>query len=525
MQLGQHRAQAIPFWCSILLACCMFVGLPACSDGSQNAAENAALAEQALASNDLRTARSAIIAAIQERDDILAYHLLRGRIELASGSPSAAYDAYSDARALDAANSEALLAVAQLGLTTGNLQQSFDATEEILILAPGNLDALLIRGIHAIVRRNYPEALEFGEKILAIAPGHEGGVILKSRALFMSRKPREALSALDEITGSAADSEPAALTRLEIFRALRQPRDLSAEFTRLRELRPKDAALAVDEANFRFKMGERQSAHQLLTNVMAATDTDAERAESASALWGEYGLQDLPSDALTRINRSGSTAARQTLARLLIRLDRVPETAATLRALPESSRSALQARYLAMIGKSADARRLAEALLSRDSTNCDALIAVSESALALGQNESALRYAQQAAAECPVQPAGWMAAANAYKQLERDGGVSRVYVQALDTNKQSTELTAAYSNWLASEGRSREAVAMARRLTRYAPALISAWTLYGELCRRFDPTCISAAEAGMENAKTLFGIDLPPGTPPPNGLFGRLVER
>ena len=107
----------------------------------------------------------------------------------------------------------------------------------------------------------------------------------------------------------------------------------------------------------------------------------------------------------------------------------------------------------------------------------------------------------------------------------REGGVNRVYAQALDANKQSSPLTAAYARWLVSVDRPREAIAMARRLTRYAPALISGWRLYGDLCRRFDRTCSAEAAAGMANAQTLFGIDLPPGTPPPNGLFGRLVQR
>ena len=100
-----------------------------------------------------------------------------------------------------------------------------------------------------------------------------------------------------------------------------------------------------------------------------------------------------------------------------------------------------------------------------------------------------------------------------------------MFAQALDANKQSAELTRAYADWLVADGRSREAVAMTRRLTRYAPALMNGWRLYLELCRQHDQRCVAEAERGLDNASTLFGIDLPPGTPPPNGLFGRLIER
>ena len=226
------------------------------------------LAQQALAGNDLRTAREAIAAAIEDRDDVVEYHLLRGRIELAAGSPGAAFNAYNDALGLDATNGEALLNVAQLGLSTGHLRDSLEATEHVLTLAPDNIDALLLRGIHAIIKRNYPEAIEFGDRILALSPGHEGGTILKSRALFMSAQPEEALAVLEEISGSAVDSVAAALTRLEIYRALRQAEKLGPEFVHLRKLRPDDTVLRTDEANFRFKTGERKLAHELVAQII-----------------------------------------------------------------------------------------------------------------------------------------------------------------------------------------------------------------------------------------------------------------
>jgi tetratricopeptide (TPR) repeat protein len=129
MLIGQHRAPPIPFWCNFLLICCV-LALTACSDKSEDAAQNAAIAQAALDRNDLRTAREAIAEAIADRDDIVEYHLLRGRIERAAGSQGAAFNAYSDALGLDATNGEALLSVAQLGLSTGHLRESLDATEQ-----------------------------------------------------------------------------------------------------------------------------------------------------------------------------------------------------------------------------------------------------------------------------------------------------------------------------------------------------------------------------------------------------------
>lgn len=523
MQIGQHRAPPIPIWCNFLLICCV-LALTACSDKSEDAAENAVLAQQALASNDLFTARQAIAEAISDRDDIVEYHILQGRIEMAAGSQSAAFNAYNNALSLDAANGEALLAVAQLGLRTGNLRESRDAAQHILDLAPDNIDALLLRGIHSMIKRNYAEAITYSDRILTLSPGHEGGTILKSRALYLSRKPDEALALLGGISSASADSEAAALTRLEIYRVLRRAPDLGAEYTHLRNLRPDDLAMKVDEANFRFKTGERRQAHDLVTDVLASDKTNLAIAEAALALWQEYGMQDAPEALLSRINGSGSVAARQALVRFLIRRDRMAQANTTLATLPPGSAAGLRARYLASTGKASEALELAKAVLEQDTTDCDALIAASQ-ATAKGQTAAdSVRYAQQAAAECPTQPSAWIASARAYQAFDRTSGANRVYVQALDANKQSAELSAAYAQWLVSAGRSREAVAIARRLTRYAPALLSGWRLYGDMCRRFDARCVEDASQGLANAGSLYGVDLPPGTTPPNGLFGRLSE-
>src|SRR5690606_15648849 len=130
------------------------------------------------------------------------------------------------------------------------------------------------------------------------------------------------------------------------------------------------------------------------------------------------------------------------------------------------------ARYLLLAGTDDEGLQLARRVLDKDATDCDALIAASEGSLGMAMPEDALRFAQVAASECPDQVDSWLANARAYETLGRASGANRAYVQALDANKQSGELTRAYTRWLVSEGRTREAVAMARRLTRYAPALM-----------------------------------------------------
>ena len=145
----------------------------------------------------------------------------------------------------------------------------------------------------------------------------------------------------------------------------------------------------------------------------------------------------------------------------------------------------------------------------------------------MGLEESAagLRDAQHAASECPNQATNWLVAARAYAAMGRPNGIDRIFSQALDENPQDLRIAKAYANWLLRDGREREAVAIARRLTRDSPASLSAWRQYEAVCQAAEAECAGQAALGLEDARTRFGIDLKPGTLAPNELFGRFVSR
>jgi tetratricopeptide (TPR) repeat protein len=502
-----------------------FAVLTACSGSAADAAAAGAVAEQHLSEGNLTAAREAINEAIAERDDIPELHLIRGRIEVASGAINAAYKAYSDALALDPANSEALQAVSQLGLRTGDLRGSLEATERILALAPEQPDALLTRGVHSLIRRQLDEAISYADRILSAQPAHENASILKARALFMKGEPEAALDVMDARADGGNRSAGVLLTRLEIFRELRRSVDMEREFELLRQVRPDDQALRLDEANFRFKLEHRQIAHDLITRLLTQENTSPLLRDRAIRVWQEYGVHDLPSSNVEIIRSASPSPSKQAFARFLIEEGKLPQANAILRALSDDDRRSLSARLLAKLGKYEEALRVADSVLARDETECDALIARSEAQVALGRSHPALRWAQRAASECPTYAASWIAAVKGYEALGRLSGVERIYSQALSSNRQNLQLTRGYAEWLLKNGRGREAVAIARRLTREAPALVSGWKYYMSLCARAEENCEADAARGLADARTRFGIDLEPGTLPPNGLFGRFVRR
>lgn len=498
--------------------------MAACSDTGQQAASDAALAQQYLESGNIAAARQAINAALIARDDVVDFQLLKGRIELASASTSSAYTAYHDALSLDPTNAEALQAVSQLGLSTGHLQDSLEATDRILTLAPEQPDALLTRGVHAMIRGRYEEAVKYADKVLTALPGNENASILKARALFLNGDQEPALAALSAWDGST-DPSVVALTKLEIFRELRRPEDMKRQFGRLAQLRSLTPALQLDEANLRFKLGERAAADQLVAAVLAGPKLGDADAASAVALWAEYGTNDLSSAQLKSIARTGSVASREALAHFLLDSNSLVQAHDLIDSLEGVNRDSLIARAHAREGKYAPALALAAQVLKQDATQCDALIAQSQSSLGLNKAEDALRYGQVAAAECPEDTASWLAAASAYAALNRPTGVERIFKQAFDAHPQDLRVVRGYAEWLLQNKRNREAVAIARRLTVNAPALLSGWTYYDGICRRARGGCESDAARGLENARTIFGVDLAPGSQARNGLMGRFVRR
>jgi tetratricopeptide (TPR) repeat protein len=499
--------------------------LAACTDRTQEANALGAVAQQQLAAGNLGGAKRSITKAVAARDDIIDLQLLRGRIAFAQGSLEEAFDAYSDALSLDPTNGEALQGVSQLGLATGHLQESLEATDRILVLDPGQPDALLSRGIHALVRHRFDDAIGYADKILATNPANENASILKARALFLKGDAEAALSTVDTVNPDAQLSAGLALTKLELFRELRRPKDMQAQFAVLRRLRPDDLSLRLDEANLNFKLDDRVPAQTLVTQVLADSKASENAVRDAIQLWVNYGAQDVTPEELARIERTGTAFARQAVARLLIETGLLQRAAPIISSLGGTDRQGMAARLTVAQGDYTGALRITERVLAHDRTQCDALVASSSADLQLRRWDAALQSAQRAAAECPEEVSAWIANARAYQGLGRASGAERVYAQAFDAHPQDPRIVESYSEWLLSQKRAREALAIARRLTRNAPASLAAWRYYGELCRRTHSDCESEAARGLDDARTMFGIDLPVGAQAPNSLFGRFVRR
>lgn len=503
----------------------LLLGVSGCSNSEADAVQYAAQAEILLNQNRFAEARQTITKAIAARDDVADYHLLKGRIEYTAGSFENAYSAYSEALALAPSSPEALMAVSQLGLRVGRFNESVDATDKLLVLNPNQTDALLIRGLHALIKRNYENATETADQILLIDRLNEGGVVLKARASFLSGNPQEAAQILDVFDNSRPNTQAVSLTRLEIYRALRNAEMMAKQYAALDTLRPDDLELRLDRANFLYKTNSTVAATKLVSSVLADKAASPQNVTSAIRLWQEYSVTKIDPALTQAVATSGSPSARIAAARYFADTGNNSAASTLLMGITGPDADAERAKVAWAQGDKSRAQSLISGILDADKTHCSALNTQATIWYASRQYADALASAQSASSECPDRPALWQLTAKIYAAMDDEANARRVFAQGIDANKQSEPLSRAFAEYLLTRNSAREAIAVARKLTRSAPALNSGWRLYAEICKKAQSSCASEARQGLLESQTRYGVDLLPGELPPNGLFGRLVSR
>lgn len=496
-----------------------------CSNSEADAARYAAQAEILLDQKRYVEARQYIGKAIAVRDDVAEYHLVRGRIEYTAGAFENAFAAYSEALGLNPSSEEALQAVSQIGLRVGRFNESVDATDKLLVLNPNQTEALLIRGLHALIKRDYPAATKAADQILAIDRLNEGGVVLKARASFLAGKPEEAADILNSFDTSRPDTQAVSLTRLEIYRALRNPKMMAKQYAVLDKLRSDDLALRLDQANFLYKTGAVAKASGLVASVLTDKAATPQNVAGAINLWEEYSVSTIDQAFAGKITTSSTPIARIAAAQYFAAVGNASVASALLAGMTGTDADAERARIALLGGDSARAHMMVQDILKDDETHCSALQTQATLWHKAGRYADALRSAQRASVECPDQPRLWQLTAKIYAALGDQSNARRVFGQGMEANKQSEKLARAFSEYLLGQNSNREAIAVARKLTRSAPALTSGWRLYADICARTQSSCSAEAKLGLADSQTRFGVDLLPGELPPNGLFGRLVTR
>ena len=502
---------------SFLLAA--LASLAACAGNEQRALDLAAQAQVEADSGQLAKARKTIAAAIRERDDLAQLYIEKGRIEIAAKSYQDAFAAYSEASSLDAANFEALQAIARLGILLGYAKEARDATERLLILQPADPDALMVAGLLALDRRQPDEAAAFAERILQRNRSDERGLVLKARTQFFRGDSAGALATL-KANAAGPPGEATCLTLLELYRARSDATGMMEQFACLRVSRSADLRLRVDEANVLYKIGDMAKARAILRDVVTGPSVPADVVSHARVLWQAYDPAVYEGANPPRF-REGN--ARRAVARFF--LDDRPQRAGEVLGNAKSvADKALWAR-IAVADGSAMGLSAATQILDRDKTQCDALLASAAARTRSGDPAGAVTAAQRAVAECPDDPGAYLQLAASNRAGRNRSAEVRAFDAGLVAHPQDVNIATTYYARAVQDGHPERALAVARRFTRGAPSLPAAWTMLTRACKLVeDGACAQQAKAGLDKARSSYRLDPLPGELPSGNALGQLRQ-
>ncbi|MGX7953604.1 tetratricopeptide repeat protein [Tsuneonella sp. HG249] len=495
--------------------------LGACSNGLDEAQREAAVARSELDAGNIAGARVAIARALAHRDDQVDILLLDARIKYLSQELRAAFDAYRTVLAFDPNNLEALSAVSQLGVRANERDIARDAIRRALAIDPGNPEVLLSQGILLIEEKKYDRAIASAEQLLAAHPQDPRGTVLKSRSLFLLGRAAESMALLKASAETHGNNQWIAAALLENARAAGDVPLMLEQFALLGEANPASVDLALDEINTLYKSGRQEAARSMGAAFIDRFGEDVEKMNGLVDLWAEYDASPLAPGLVEDLALSERAAARLATARFY--LDR--GDASTARRLIEH---APDRRYMGLVARlhvrrgAPTGRDLARQILADDTTNCDALAALTEWHLAHRAPGDAVVTAQVLATQCTDRIEGYRQQALAYDRLGRAAAVERVYREGIEAHPQDRILTGELARWLLARGRTDAAVSAVRRLSKVAPSRTSTWRLYQAVCREArNAGCAAVAAAGLRKAKAQYALDPLPGVRPSDQLFGR----
>lgn len=501
--------------------------LVSCTDKYESAARYATQSEALYTAGNLMEARLNIQKAIAQRDDVAAFYILLGRIEVQAKQPVSAFNAYSLALDLEADNLEVLQNIADIGLQTGRVQEAEDAASRILLLAPASTGAMLIKGFIAIDEGRFDDAQKSVSDIIAINPSDEGGVILGARIDAFEGRSEAALAKIDKSIATIGETNALNVTRLEILRLLGNAKGMASVFPAILKEMDDDADFRLDYINLLYKMRNKAAARREARVLLSQEANNRAPLEKLTALWSQYDEAPLTETELEAIMGKATMVTQTMMARHYYSGSNF-DMAARLVAGPVGNKVtegiALLARIKLALGQSKAASVLAAKVIQSDARNEDALLVRSAIHFDTKNYDRAIEDANVVVSDAPLNPAGYVALAEAHFANGATVRARQVYEKGMSSIPQSLYLASHYKQFLLKIGDTQRVVSLARSLALASPSSTKAWQNYLSQCEEYaDINCSNKAAAGLAQAGRSYFIDEPPGTPRRRGLFARIT--
>lgn len=387
-------------------ACCIAATALAVLVGGCNSSESQARAaydqyQTAMAAGDLTDARDALRDLLKIKDDDPTYWEALGQIQLQLGSRGGAYYAFTRAHELDSSNVSTVATLTQIALSGDNLDAAEKHANELELLAPGHPASRMANGYISLQRQDYDKADEQADALLQAFPFDSNAKLLKARIFLGRKEPDKAIALLEEQVKTQPDDAPSLKALMLLYERQNNWAALANAANRLHKLNPRNmkSALTFIEASLRSNAfaNARRASESLL-----APNAPSKQVDDVLKLWAEYWKRP---EAVVEARKLASSAALQhrlAYATYFNEVDQPDDAAALVGETPKLplnrtnlSLNSVIATSLALKGERAEAKRLFDAILSREPDHVYALRGRINVEITTGNAKGAISDAQR----------------------------------------------------------------------------------------------------------------------------------
>lgn len=382
--------------CLVLAA----AALPGCSYWKSYKTHRAyAKYQNALAAGDMNAARIALITLVRTDQDVAAYWLELGKLQIQSGDYRGAYDAFSHAHELDRTNVEVLGTMAQLALLSGQMDVADEQARTLALLAPDNPAVTLVKGYVALKSGELDKAESGADELLAATPNDPFAMILKARVLIARHQPDRAIALLEEQHQAVPNDSGATRTLISLYQSQNDWKDIARIQADVQKLDPKDPERSRFLVEARLRAGDLSGAQKASAPLLTGS-ADPQMVQAVLDLWSRYAPagvvlpiamegRDWSNDRKVSFADYLNGAGRPATATALLGKSELPVTHDNARW------NAVFAQSLALQGRTAEAKRLFDTVLRVEPDQTQGLRGRSALASRIGLGKQAVLDAQR----------------------------------------------------------------------------------------------------------------------------------
>jgi tetratricopeptide (TPR) repeat protein len=375
------------------------------------------------AAGDLRASRIALIKLVAIQEDVSAYWVELGKVNIQLRAYGDAYYAFTRAYELDRDDPTILHYLMELALRGGSLDAAEERARELELIEPGDAGVKLTYGFVELRRGNLQLAERYADEILVGSPFDGAGKLLKSLVLLRTGNIDEAITLLKGQL-QAQPGDRAALQGLAgLYERLEDWKHLTQIHQRRMLLTPGEPEVAVQFIETAFKAGDINQARTVSRSLLLHAPK-VETLKSVLDVWAHFWPGSDRIGETIRIASLAPPGRRPVYAAFLNRVGSPRAAAALVKSnatlpvnLGNADANAAMAESLGLAGQAREAKNRFDLILAVDDHQTEALRGRAELALRTGNALAAVNDAQQLVSVTPASSGARLLLYRAYLKL------------------------------------------------------------------------------------------------------------